>query len=123
MKHIMIIDDSPTIRTSVEYALMGLGYPMDNAENGSDALEKIKSIKSKGDDVALCIVDVNMPVMDGITFIGEFRRTDRFTPVLVLTTESEEGKIKAGKEAGASGWIINPFSNQVMVKVVQRLIK
>jgi two-component system, chemotaxis family, chemotaxis protein CheY len=123
MKHIMIIDDSPTIRTSVEYALMGLGYPMDNAENGSDALEKIKSIKSKGDDVALCIVDVNMPVMDGITFIGEFRRTDRFTPVLVLTTESEEGKIKAGKDAGASGWIIKPFSNQDMVKVVQRLIK
>ncbi len=123
MKHIMIIDDSPTIRTSVEYALMGLGYPMDNAENGSDALEKIKGIKGKGDDVALCIVDVNMPVMDGITFIGEFRKTDKFTPVLVLTTESEEQKIRAGKDAGASGWIVKPFSNQDMVKVVQRLIR
>lgn len=123
MKHIMIIDDSPTIRTSVEYALMGLGYPMENAENGSVALEKIKAIKGKGEDVGLCIVDVNMPVMDGITFIGEFRKIDKFTPVLVLTTESEETKIKAGKEAGASGWIVKPFSNQDMVKVVQRLIK
>lgn len=123
MKHIMIIDDSPTIRTSVEYALMDLGYPMDKAENGSDALEQIAAMKAKGEDVALCIVDVNMPVMDGITFIGEFRKKDRFTPVLVLTTESEEQKIQAGKEAGASGWIVKPFSNQDMVKVVQRLIK
>ncbi|MBN1495948.1 MAG: response regulator [Spirochaetes bacterium] len=123
MKHIMIIDDSPTIRTSVEYALMGLGYPIANAENGSDALKKIAAIKGKGDDVALCIVDVNMPVMDGITFIGEFRKDDKFTPVLVLTTESEEQKIRAGKEAGASGWIVKPFSNQDMVKVVQRLVK
>jgi len=70
VKHIMVIDDSPTIRTCVEFALNGLGFSMDQAENGSDALEKLKSIKGKGDDVALCIVDVNMPVMDGITFIG-----------------------------------------------------
>lgn len=123
MKHIMIIDDSPTIRTSVEYALMSLGYPVENAENGSVALDKLKAMKSTGEDVALCIVDVNMPVMDGITFISEFRKVDRFTPVLVLTTESEEEKIKAGKQAGASGWIIKPFSNQDMVKTVQKLIK
>lgn len=123
MKHIMIIDDSPTIRTSVEYALMSLGYPVENAENGSVALDKLKAMKSTGEDVALCIVDVNMPVMDGITFISEFRKVDRFTPVLVLTTESEEEKIKAGKQAGASGWIVKPFSNQDMVKTVQKLIK
>ncbi len=123
MKHIMVIDDSPTIRTSVEYALDGLGFAMEHAENGSDALEKVKTIKGSGGDVALCIVDINMPVMDGITFIGEFRKLDRFTPVLVLTTESEEGKIKAGKEAGASGWIVKPFRNQEMVNVVQKLVR
>jgi two-component system chemotaxis response regulator CheY len=123
MKYIMIIDDSPTIRTSVEFALKELGYPMDLAENGSDALHKVKSIKSRGEDVALCIVDVNMPVMDGITFISEFRKFDRFTPILVLTTESEEQKIKAGKSAGASGWMMKPFKNQDMVTVVQKLIK
>jgi two-component system chemotaxis response regulator CheY len=123
MKHIMVIDDSPTIRTSVEYALKELGYPINQAENGSDALEKVNVIKGKGEDVALCIVDVNMPIMDGITFISEFRRTDKFTPILVLTTETEEQKIKAGKAAGASGWIVKPFRNQEIVKVVQRLIK
>ena len=123
MKHIMVIDDSVTIRTSVEYALKSLGFSMDHAENGADALQKVKVLKEKGQDVALCIVDVNMPVMDGITFIGEFRKTDRFTPVLVLTTESEEAKIKAGKTAGASGWIVKPFKNQDMVNVVQKLVR
>ena len=123
MKHIMVIDDSTTIRTSVEFALNDLGYPLDHAENGSDALEKLKAIKGKGEDVALCIVDINMPVMDGITFISEFRRLDRFTPVLVLTTESEQQKIQAGKEAGASGWIIKPFRNEDMMNVVQKMIK
>jgi two-component system, chemotaxis family, chemotaxis protein CheY len=123
MKHIMVIDDSPTIRTSVEYALKELGYPINQAENGSDALEKVNVIKGNGEDVALCIVDVNMPIMDGITFISEFRRIDKFTPILVLTTETEEQKIKAGKAAGASGWIVKPFRNQEIVKVVQRLIK
>jgi len=107
----------------VEFALKELGYPMDLAEDGSDALQKVKSIKSKGEDLALCIVDINMPVMDGITFIGEFRKIDRFTPILVLTTESEEQKIKAGKSAGASGWIVKPFKNQDMINVVQKLIK
>jgi len=123
MKHIMVIDDSVTIRMSVEYALNGLGYSMNHAENGSDALEKVRVIKDRGEDVALCIVDVNMPVMDGITFISEFRRIDKFTPLLVLTTESEERKIKAGKLAGATGWIVKPFRNQDMVNVVQKLIR
>jgi two-component system chemotaxis response regulator CheY len=123
MKNIMIIDDSLTIRTSVEFALKELGYPVELAENGSDALQKVKSIKARGDDVALCIVDINMPVMDGITFIAEFRKLDRFTPILVLTTESEEQKIKEGKSAGASGWMVKPFKNQDMVAVVQKLIK
>ena len=123
MKHIMVIDDSVTIRMSVDYALNGLGYSMNHAENGSDALDQVRVIKGKGEDVALCIVDVNMPVMDGITFISEFRRIDKFTPVLVLTTESEEQKIKAGKTAGATGWIVKPFRNQDMVNVVQKLIR
>ncbi|OHD70542.1 MAG: hypothetical protein A2W19_09050 [Spirochaetes bacterium RBG_16_49_21] len=123
MKHIMIIDDSPTIRMSVEYALSGLGFSMHHAENGSDGLEEVKNIKGTGVDVALCIVDINMPVMDGITFIGEFRKTDRFTPVLVLTTEAEELKIKEGRVAGASGWILKPFRKQDMLNVVQKLIR
>ena len=123
MNYIAVIDDSPTIRTSVEYAIKSLGYPVMQAENGADALEKINTTVSEGDEIALCVVDVNMPVMDGITFVKEFRKIDRFTPLIILTTESEEGKIREGKEAGASGWIVKPFQPERLIEVVNKLIR
>ena len=123
MKYLMTIDDSITIRKSVEFALKDLGYKIEQAENGSEALQKIGDLKKGGDDVALCIVDVNMPVMDGITFVKEFRKSDKFTPILMLTTESEEGKIASGKEAGASGWLVKPFQSEQLVNVVEKLVK
>ena len=122
-KYIMVIDDSPTIRVSVEFALKQLGQAIQHAENGVDALEKIKSRKGGGDEVSLCIVDVNMPQMDGISFIKNFRKDDKFTPIVVLTTESEENKIQEGKNAGASGWIVKPFQPAELLGVVQRFIR
>ena len=97
--------------------------PIEHAENGEDALSKIESIKGAGDDIAICVCDINMPVMDGISFIKEFRKTDKFTPVIVLTTESEEGKIEEGKTAGASGWLIKPFRPEQLMSVVERFVK
>ncbi len=123
MKYIMVIDDSPTIRVSVEYTLKPTGIAVKQAENGIDAMKKISEIKKGGDDVALCICDVNMPEMDGITFIREFRKIDKFTPVLILTTESENEKISAGKDAGASGWIIKPFQPSELMQVVEKFIR
>ena len=122
-KYIMVIDDSPTIRISVEFAIKKLGYPIQQAENGRDALEKVQGIKSKGDDVALCVCDVNMPEMDGITFIQEFRKGDKFTPIVILTTESEDEKIRQGRDAGASGWIVKPFQPAELVGIVERFIR
>ena len=122
-KYIMIIDDSPTIRISVDFAIKNLGFTLMQAENGMDALTKIKSIKEKGDDIAMGISDINMPQMDGIAFIREFRKTDKFTPVIVLTTESEDNKIKEGKEAGASGWIVKPFQPTDLINVVKKFLK
>ncbi len=122
MKRILVIDDSPTIRTSVEYAVKKEGYAIEHAEDGADAIEKVSSLRDAGDEISLCIVDVNMPVMDGITFVKEFRKTDRFTPILILTTEAEESKIKEGKDAGASGWIVKPFQPEGLVETVQKLI-
>jgi len=123
MKHILVIDDSATIRMSVEYALKEIGFPISQAENGRDALEKVSSIKSNGNDIAVCVVDVNMPEMDGITFVKEFRKNDKFTPVIMLTTESEEQKIKEGKDAGASGWLVKPFQPEQLVDVVKKLVR
>ncbi|MGV7927398.1 MAG: response regulator [Spirochaetota bacterium] len=123
MKHIMVVDDSPTIRVSVEYTIKNMGYQIRQAENGQDALDKIAEIRKAGDDIALCICDINMPVMDGITFIREFRKIDKFTPVLVLTTESENEKVNAGRDAGASGWIIKPFQPAELLKIVEKFIR
>ncbi|HPP96402.1 MAG TPA: response regulator [Spirochaetota bacterium] len=122
-RYIVVIDDSPTIRVSVELALKQLGLPIMQAENGQDALDKIKSIKEAGDDVAICISDINMPVMSGLEFIAEFRKLDKFAPVVVLTTEAEKDMIQKGKEAGASGWIIKPFQAEDLVNVVKRFVK
>jgi two-component system, chemotaxis family, chemotaxis protein CheY len=122
-KYIMVIDDSPTIRVSVEFALKNLGYEIQHAENGIDALEKIKTRRGKGDAISLGIVDVNMPQMDGIAFIKNFRKEDKFTPLIVLTTESEENKIQEGRVAGASGWIVKPFQPAELLGIVQRFIR
>ncbi len=122
-KVIMVIDDSPTIRVSVELALKPLGLTIKQAENGRDALDKISEIKNSGDEVVLCLSDINMPVLNGIEFITEFRKVDKFTPVVVLTTEAEKDIIQKGKEAGASGWIIKPFQAEDLINVVKRFVK
>jgi len=122
-KFIIVIDDSPTIRMSVELALKQLGIMTKQAENGQDALDKISALKSGGDEVVLCISDINMPVMNGLEFIAEFRKTDKYTPVVVLTTEAEKETIQKGKDVGASGWIIKPFQAEDLINVVKRFIK
>lgn len=123
MDYIMIIDDSPTVRISVEYVIKDMGYSVKQAENGADAIDKINGLINAREDIKLCIVDVNMPVMDGMTFVKEFRKIDRFTPLLMITTESGETMIKKAKNYGASGWITKPFIPAELVKVIQKLIK
>ncbi len=124
MNYIMVIDDSATIRSTVELVVKSTGYQnIKMAEDGIDALEKIDEIKSNGDDISLCITDINMPNMDGITFIKEFRKIDRFTPILVLTTECGGSVIEEGKKLGASGWVVKPFKPEDFIKAMNRLIK
>lgn len=123
MKYILAIDDSPTVRTSVEYSLKSLGHVVMHAENGREGIEKYNELKSKGETVSLCLVDVNMPVMDGITFLKEFRALDKFTPVVMLTTESSDSKIEEGRKAGASAWMIKPFSPDELVKIVNKFVR
>ncbi len=122
-KCIMVVDDSTTVRASVALVLKGLGFPVEEAANGADALAKLQDIRSADRDVALCITDVNMPVMDGITFVKEFRKTDKFTPILMLTTESGKSMIEEGKEAGVSGWMVKPFKTEQFISAVRKLIR
>jgi len=116
-KTIMIVDDSASIRQVVGMTLRGAGFEVIEACDGKDALSKLS-----GQKIHLVVSDVNMPNMDGISFVTELKKNAayRFTPVIMLTTE--EDKKAAGKAAGAKAWIIKPFKADQMLTAVNKLI-
>jgi two-component system chemotaxis response regulator CheY len=118
-KTVMIVDDSASLRQVVNIALTGAGYSVIEACDGKDALGKLN-----GDRIHLVISDVNMPNMDGITFVKELKKLPnyKFTPVIMLTTESQEGKKAEGQAAGAKAWVVKPFQPQTMLAAVSKLI-
>jgi len=116
---IMIIDDSASIRMVVSIALKKAGYEVIEAVDGRDALEKIK-----GQKINLIICDVNMPNMDGISFLKTIKQDPnyKFTPVIMLTTESQETKKQEGRAAGAKAWVVKPFKPEQMLAAVEKLV-
>jgi two-component system chemotaxis response regulator CheY len=118
-KTIMIVDDSASIRQVVGIALKGGGYEVIEGCDGKDALSKLT-----GQKVHLIISDVNMPNMDGITFVKEVKKLPayKFTPVIMLTTESQEGKKQEGQAAGAKAWVVKPFKPEQMLGAVAKLV-
>ncbi len=122
-KVIFIVDDSSTLRASVEFTLTEAGYTVVQAEDGAAALAALKEFDGKESEVGMIITDINMPAMDGITFIKEVKKTAfKFVPILVLTTESQESKKMEGKEAGASGWLVKPFKPEQLTGVVSKFL-
>ena len=117
-KAVLTIDDSMSIRETVKLALSAVGYRVMSADNGASGLKACRE-----NQFDLIIVDLNMPVMDGITFIGEARKLPsyRFVPILMLTTESRDDKKLLGKKAGATGWIVKPFDPARFLAVVQKV--
>lgn len=117
-KTVLIVDDSLSIRQLVRAALTSVGYGVIDAIDGQDALNKLV-----GQRVNLIISDVNMPNMDGITFLKAVKQLPayRFTPVIMLTTESEESKKREGQAAGAKAWVVKPFQPDQLIGAVQRL--
>lgn len=117
-KRILVVDDSAAVRQSVAYVLDQAGYEIVQANDGQDALTKLD-----GAPFALVVTDVNMPNMDGIELTRQIRANSdyKFTPIVVLTTESQSTKMNEGKEAGATGWIVKPFNSEKLLQVVKRL--
>lgn len=118
-KTIMIVDDSASLRQVVGIALKGAGYDVLEGCDGTDALAKLT-----GQKVHLIISDVNMPRMDGITFVSTVKQMPayKFTPVIMLTTESEESKKRQGQAAGAKAWVVKPFKPELLLNAVQKLV-
>jgi two-component system, chemotaxis family, chemotaxis protein CheY len=123
-KKILVVDDSATLRASVNYTLKSAGFETINAVNGADGLEKLSEAHNQGDQIGMIISDINMPVMDGITFIKEVKKTPfKFLPILVLTTESQDDMKLKGKQAGASGWLVKPFKPEQLVYVTKKFMR
>lgn len=118
-KTILVVDDSASLRQVVGIALKGAGYEVIEACDGKDALTKLN-----GQKIHLIISDVNMPNMDGITFVKAVKQMAnyKFTPIVMLTTESQDSKKKEGQEAGAKAWVLKPFKPDQLLGVVQKLV-
>lgn len=118
-KTIMIIDDSPSIRQVVNLTLKKVGYDVIEAVDGEDALKKLS-----GQKVNLIVCDVNMPKMDGITFLKNLKvmPNHKYTPVIMLTTESQEARKQEGKLAGAKAWVVKPFKPEQMLEAIEKLM-
>ena len=119
MATILIVDDSASLRQVVSIALKGAGYTVIEACDGKDALSKLD-----GQKINLIVSDVNMPNMDGITFVREAKKLPayKFTPVIMLTTEAGESMKQAGQAAGAKAWVVKPFKPDQMLAAVSKLV-
>ncbi len=118
-KTILIVDDSASVRQVVGIALRGAGYEVIEGNDGTDGLKKLDGRK-----VHLIISDVNMPLMDGISFVKEVKKLAayRFTPIIMLTTESDEMRKLEGQSAGAKAWVVKPFQPAQMLAAVSKLV-
>jgi two-component system chemotaxis response regulator CheY len=119
MSRILAVDDSTSMRQMVMFTLKSAGFDVAEAEDGQAALDLAKTEKFR-----LVLADVNMPRMDGITLVKNLRTLPdyRFTPLLMLTTESTPEKKMEGKAAGATGWLVKPFNPEQLVATVQRVL-
>ncbi|WP_461211228.1 response regulator [Desulfocurvus sp. DL9XJH121] len=119
-KHILIVDDSKTVRNLVAFIMKKEGFKVTTAEDGLDGLEKLYSLES----VDLIISDVNMPRMDGFTFIKTVREQElyRDVPIIVLSTEGQDKDIQTGLGLGANLYMVKPAQPDKMVTNVKMLL-
>jgi two-component system chemotaxis response regulator CheY len=117
-KVILTVDDSASVRQLVKFTLSDAGYAVIEAVDGQDALAKLKS------PVNLVITDLNMPNLDGIGLIRNVRANPAYRgmPIIMLTTESQESRKQEGRAAGATGWIVKPFTTEQLLAVVKKVI-
>lgn len=117
-KTILTIDDSASIRQMVALTLSGAGYTVIEACDGADGLAK-----ATANSVNAIITDLNMPVMNGIDFIRNYRAhpSSAGVPIIFLTTESNDEAKREAKQAGAIGWIVKPFKQDQLLAVIKKV--
>ena len=115
---VLIVDDSATMLMSLKGTLEISGFAVATASDGEQAMTKLRT----GYKPDLIITDINMPRMDGISLIREARKMLRFTPILALTTESQQVKRDEAKQSGATGWLVKPVGGTDLVRVIRQVL-
>ncbi|HEX4353961.1 MAG TPA: response regulator [Polyangiales bacterium] len=120
MAQVLTVDDSVSLRKLVANTLVAAGHKVVEASNGVEALNAVKA-----QTFNLIISDLNMPVMDGLTFIKNVRvlAAYKFVPILVLTTEMDPAKKKAAKDSGATGWLVKPFDPEQLLSTIRKVLQ
>ena len=117
-KTILAVDDSASMRQLVSFTLRGAGYTVIEASDGQDALEKLRA------PVNLVLTDLNMPRLDGLGLTRAIRASTsyRYTPILLLTTESDPARKLEAKAAGATGWLVKPFQPEQLLATSKKVL-
>lgn len=120
MPAILVLDDSATMVMSLSRVLKSAGYEVVTASNGKEGMAKLAG----GLKPSVILTDINMPQMDGIAFIKEARKSasTRFTPIIVLTTESGGQKRDEARAAGASAWLTKPTEPNELLSALKQLL-
>ncbi len=118
-RRILTVDDSASILQVEKVVLGGAGYEVVQAADGAEALDELD-----GQKLDLVLTDLNMPRVDGVALIRAIRANPayRLTPIIMITTESDDAKKQEGKAAGATGWIVKPFTPEQLLAVVRRVL-
>jgi len=118
-KKILAVDDSKSMRQMVAMTLKSAGFDVVEAEDGVDALNKANAAQFD-----LVLTDINMPNMNGIELTTKLRSLGNYSmiPIICLTTESSDDMKGKGKAAGATGWIVKPFSPEKLLATINRVI-
>lgn len=119
-KHILIVDDSASIRQMVEHTLKTGGYQVTAAADGQQALDLCKTTRYD-----FVLTDQNMPKMDGLTLIKSLRSMASYgrTPIVVLTTEASDDMKAKGRSAGATGWMVKPFNPANLLEITAKVLR
>jgi two-component system, chemotaxis family, chemotaxis protein CheY len=117
-KIVLIVDDSASTRKMIDLTLIDQGLDFIEASNGKEACSILN------EELYFIITDLNMPLMNGLDFIRAVRTSEknRFTPVIMLTTEAEKEKQEEGKKAGATAWLVKPFSPEILLETIIRIV-
>jgi len=116
---ILTVDDSSSLRMAIVIALNGAGYDVSEAVDGLDGLNKAKAAKFD-----MIIADLNMPNMNGLEMIREIRKLpiQLGTPIIFLTTESDEAMKQEARAAGATGWLVKPFVPEQLLRIAAKVL-